>query len=363
MDVPKGDIEVQTLLAPLPLPFLTTTEHVFGQVTVYTMTALLSSVLEAWRSIPSVPPISEGVIVRAPPHCHYTTVTGWKVELMSLFTYMHYTTTAAQRQPLDHLKQWQKLGWNSVAILILPFQLFARWGIPVFLFFARDVVAWGLYPIVRHCIVFPYHRKRIQRWKDQNVKIVSAQKEKNTRCTFRFHLDQVEYSFADCNSFLKKDGGNIRLCIVRCEEEVPTQDSSTIVTYVWREEKWKKLCHETQFAPLKVAVGLLWLRFAVVIMALFLFSGAVVVIFLRETIHEGECARDAWEHTFGRSEWNRVIRLQCLSAGNCAQMWMGLLGGWVAWTPATCLHYLLERDFVLADYVAKPLQQDEGVKS
>lgn len=156
MDVPKGDIEVQTLLAPLPLPFLTTTEHVFGQVTVYTMTALLSSVLEAWRSIPSVPPISEGVIVRAPPHCHYTTVTGWKVELMSLFTYMHYTTTAAQRQPLDHLKQWQKLGWNSVAILILPFQLFARWGIPVFLFFARDVVAWGLYPIVRHCIVFPY---------------------------------------------------------------------------------------------------------------------------------------------------------------------------------------------------------------
>lgn len=218
-----------------------------------------NTMMDVWRSVPPVPPLTSKYDCH-PDSMYYRTWTGWRV-----YRGMH----------TPPLPPWQKWMWNGVATFLLPFQIVLNCVGPLFLWVFRIIPSWGLYLIVTQLAVFPYYRRRLDRWIESSTKVenVSMIEDGEWRRMVRFTLKETgeEYSFRDINCIFGESAGVDHGLDFRVDlDGVQPFNTAELLTdiaetgsprklHVITSDNWKRISHQTPFSALKVLLGFLWL--------------------------------------------------------------------------------------------------------
>jgi hypothetical protein len=232
--------------------------------------------VDFWRSIPSAPSSRFDGFPCYPDICYYTTITGWRVRVQD----------DVWRSP-PNLTTRQKIFWNGLAILLLPFGALYQLG-KFLSFLTRVIPAYGIYVVWTEALAFPYFRNEWDRWRNESIVVRQVHRDRDTKLDHVLHfvLDGQEYTFADSNSLFREEDENDISFRVNKETSSQPAVASTIIRVV-RNEKWKKMCYQAQFSwirsPLKLLLGMFWLRFVwVIILNLFFLAGALMKHIVKE---------------------------------------------------------------------------------
>lgn len=203
--------------------------------------------IDFWRSIPPRDPNRYDTYGVYPHNCYYTTITGWRVRVFDAWV----------RGP-QNLTTRQKAFWNGLAILFLPFSIMT-WIGHFLIFLIYDIPAYGIYMVWTEALAFPYFRSEWDRWRNESIVIRQVRRDSKRDHVLHFALDGQDYSFADFNSIFREDEKDIFFRVLVLKEHSPIQ------VQVARNNQWEKFCHQAQFSwirsPLKLLLGICWLRF------------------------------------------------------------------------------------------------------